>query len=172
MKIDIVKAEEQDQAIIRNLTHFYIYDLAVVMGWDCPKSGLFDGNDDLPEYWDKRPDDPAYAWPEGWRGYPYLIRVDGKLAGFALVKETGEGSFEMGEFLVLRTYGGKGIGRYVAHQLFAKFPGRWKVAEMVGNAPAQAFWRKVIGEYTNGNYEQSTSNAHGFALTVQRFASC
>lgn len=171
MNIEIVEAGEQDQTVIRNLTHFYIYDLAVIMGWDCPGSGLFDGNDDLPEYWGKRPEDPHYAWPADWRGYPYLIRVDGKLAGFALVKKTGEGCFEMGEFFILRIFGGKGIGRHVAHQLFAKFPGRWTVEEMVGNAPAQAFWRKVISEYTSGNYEESTNKAHGFELTTQRFGS-
>ena len=40
----------------------------------------------------------------------------------------------------------------VAHRLFAEFPGRWSIGQEADNYPAQAFWRKVIDAYTNGNF--------------------
>lgn len=156
-------------AIISHLVHFYIYDLSEIMGWDCPDTGLFGGCDDLPQYWGELPDDPKYAWPSSWKGYPFIIKVGKKLAGFALVRQLDTGAvYEIGEFFILRKYRNKGIGRYVACSIFDAFPGKWRAAQMVGNTPAQAFWRRVINKYTNGNSKESIGfdEAHGIELNV------
>ena len=33
-------------------------------------------------------------------------------------------------------------------------PGEWLVQQSPENAPAQAFWRRVIGEYTDGDFTE------------------
>jgi predicted acetyltransferase len=60
----------------------------------------------------------------------------------------------MAEFFVMKKYRQRGVGRKIAYQLFDRFHGVWKIAQIEENMPAQAFWRKVISEYTNGNYEE------------------
>jgi predicted acetyltransferase len=36
----------------------------------------------------------------------------------------------------------------VAHRVFDRLQGQWQVNWAEGNLPAQAFWQRVIGEYT------------------------
>jgi hypothetical protein len=88
MDIELIQADESQAEVISNLVSFYVYDLSEHMGWRCPESGRFGGQDDLPQYWGN-PVDPAYAWSEGSEGHPSVVRVDGELAGFALVKRVG-----------------------------------------------------------------------------------
>ena len=86
---------------------------------------------------------------------PFIIRVDGELAGFALVKKgVGGAPHQIGEFFVMAKFGGKGVGRAVAVDIFDRFPGHWLIHEMWNNYKAQAFWRGVINGYTNGHYEE------------------
>jgi predicted acetyltransferase len=42
----------------------------------------------------------------------------------------------------------------MARQVFDRFPGRWQVRELHNNTPAQAFWRAIIGRYTEGPFEE------------------
>ena len=58
------------------------------------------------------------------------------------------------EFFIMRKYRRRGAGGEAARRMFDLFPGRWEVSEMAANLPAQAFWRKVIGAYTNGRFEE------------------
>lgn len=175
MLVEIVEAGIDALPVIQNLITLYIYDLSEIMGWACPEHGLFGGCDELPQYWGMEPSRPEYRLPEGWQGHPFLARVDGELAGFVLVRQAGEDAhpkLEIGDFFILRKFRGKGVGRRVAHAVFDRFRGDWDVAEMVGNAPAQAFWRKVISEYTNGGFTESSGSdeLHGMELVVQSFA--
>ena len=174
MNIEILDATERDFPVIENLIAFYIYDLSEYMGWKCPESGRFGGQDNLSQYWGKMPDDPQYAWPEGTRGYPFVVRVDKQLAGFALVKQIGHGSpssYEMGGFFILRKYRRQGVGKHVARHLFDTFPGDWTIGEMRGNTPAIAFWTSAISEYTGGKYRnsQGRDHSHGFEMVYQHF---
>ena len=96
-------------------------------------------------------------WTEAKR-HPYLVRVAGKLAGFALVKtekhDDGTPYTYMAEFFIMKKYRGQGIGEAVAYWLFDHYPGDWEVSEIAQNVPAQAFWRKIIGRYTGGQFEE------------------
>lgn len=104
--------------------------------------------------------------------HSFLVRVAGKLAGFALVKENVEEDGTtytfMAEFFIMKKYRGQGIGQAVAYTLFDQFPGAWEVSEIPENLPAQAFWRKIIGRYTGGQFEEETLEDGG---VVQRFRS-
>jgi predicted acetyltransferase len=99
-----------------------------------------------------------YYWTEDTR-HPFFIRVDGKLAGFALINEycyvvKEPGTKSIAEFFVMRKYRRKGIGKSVAVQVFDRFPGKWEVIQHGENEPSKIFWEKVIREYTSGNYRQ------------------
>ncbi len=176
MRLELLPATDSDYEVVRNLVPLYVHDISEWTGWDCPESGQFGGCDDLPLYWDKPPSDPRYRWPGGWRGFPFVLRVDDRLAGFALVRRLEDGAspvFEIAEFFVLRKYRRHGIGREAAHGLFDLLQGSWEVRELLDNRPAQEFWRKVISEYTHGSFAETVEPAvtGPFQMVTQRFSS-
>jgi predicted acetyltransferase len=172
--IEIVRAEDRDFAVVQNLFPLYVHDLSEFTGWDVPDTGLFVASHLLLQYWGKKPRDARFHWPDGLRGFPFLIREDGKLAGFVLIREIAKEppGFDVGEFFVLRKFRGRGVGKGVAHRVFDMFPGNWQVRELEENTPAQAFWRRVIGDYTGGDYMETREVFPPFPneMIVQRFS--
>lgn len=146
MNIEVIPANYEYLTVVQNLARFYVYDLTEFMGWPCPESGLFGGCDEFLEDW--RND----------RNFPYVLRVEGELAGFAGVKrnEGVHGECFVQEFFILRKFRRKSVGRSIATWLFDKFPGRWRVQQLLQNSPAIDFWRAVIRDYTKGHYDENT----------------
>jgi predicted acetyltransferase len=132
-----------DKPVLRRMLELYLYDFTEFTGDDLDEHGEF-GYRYLDHYWAPDP---------GEQRFPFFIRVEGKLAGFALVRLTG-GRYSMAEFFVMRRYRHSGVGAEAARDVFARFPGRWKVAQILSNLPAQAFWRAVIGDVTGGRYAE------------------
>ncbi|MDF3935796.1 GNAT family N-acetyltransferase [Pseudomonas citronellolis] len=86
----------------------------------------------------------ALYWVEEGR-HPYLIRVDGQVAGFALVRRLSEqGLWELAEFYVAGALRRRGVGRSAAWALFAEHPGAWQLNVLTGNRDALAFWLRVV----------------------------
>lgn len=173
MHLEIKPASDADYRVVSNLARFYIYDVAEHTGWHFPADGLFDSEDRFANYWG-RPG--ARAWPPGWRGFPFLIQIDGHPAGFALLKCIADmpPTFDMGEFFIGRQHRGRGFGRRVAVHLFDRFAGCWEVREMPANKPAQAFWQRIIADYTGGAFtetQEAFAVYHGQEFIVQRFQS-
>jgi predicted acetyltransferase len=161
MQIELVRAVPSDAVKLGNLLQYYVYDLTEVV--DSALGG--DGRFVVPSL-------DAY-WTDTWR-YPHLVRVDGKLAGFALVQQrsriTGdETTWDVAEFFVMRKYRRQGVGTVVATRLFDSFRGRWEVRELKTNLAAIAFWRRVIGAYTSGNYEETLIDDERWHGPVQSF---
>ena len=82
-----------------------------------------------------------HYWSEAGR-HPFLLQVEGRWAGFALVREIPP--YDMAEFFVMRKYRRAGAGRWMAGQVFGRFPGRWQVRQQLSNGAATAFWRTAI----------------------------
>ena len=86
-----------------------------------------------------------------------LITADSRPAGFAIVNG-GPGNlppdvdFDLLDFFIAHKYRRRGVGREAARQVFARHQGRWEVAELAGNRAAIAFWNRVIGDFTGGQY--------------------
>ena len=156
VKIEVQQASLEDKPILRNLLELYEYDSSEFEPRDVDAHGLY-GYRWLDHY-----------WTESGR-YPFLVRVDRKLAGFVLVRTLDDSTYSMAEFFILRKYRRQGVGRGVAQQIFDMFPGRWNVAQMENNYSAQAFWRKVISAYTQGNYQETWSNNEEWKGPVQIF---
>ena len=143
MNIEIQEATLIDKPVLRNLLELCQHDYSEYDGEDVDEHGLF-GYRWLDHY-----------WTDAGR-YPFFIRVDGRLAGFVLVRKVdskdGRTIHSIAEFFVMRKYRRHGVGRLAARTIFDRFLGPWIVCQEDGNLPAQHFWRQVIGEYTGGKF--------------------
>ena len=173
MKIDIAAGTAEDFPVVANLFQLYAYDMSEFMGFDVGQKGSYGLPHTLRNYWGGAAGTSEHKWPEEWRGFPFLVRADDKLAGFALVKQLSDTAFDMGEFFILRKYRRTGLGAHVACAMFDRFPGTWEVRELLPNLAAQAFWRKIIAGYTNGQFEEGRKffDAYRGEFVFQRFAS-
>lgn len=149
MKINLSKATQEDKNIIQNLGRFYIYEMSRYCGflptWETPSNGLFECID-LSSYCEK-PD-----------RYAFLIKVDDELAGFVLINKAGstpDVDWNMGEFFIISKFQGKGIGSYVAEQVFNQFPGVWETSQIPENTAAIEFWNTVVSRYSHGQFEKA-----------------
>ncbi len=149
VNISLCKATKEDKDIIQNLGRFYVYEMSRYCGflqdWETPANGLFECRDLSP--YCEQPDRSAF-----------LIKVDGELAGFVLINKTGttpDVDWNIGEFFIISKFQKKGIGRYVAEQVFSQFRGVWETTQMPENKAAIDFWEKVVTHYTNGQFEKS-----------------
>jgi predicted acetyltransferase len=81
--------------------------------------------------------------------HPYLFRVKGEIAGFALVIKncpiTGRSPcWFMAEFFVLRYHRRKSIGTTAVYEILARHPGPWHIGTLKSNASAYQFWSNAI----------------------------
>lgn len=129
MRIEVVRAVDDDRTIVRQLLQLYHYDFSEFDGSDVNSHGEY-----LHRYFDE-------YWADSDR-QALLFRVDGAWAGLALVF-TGE-PHDIAEFFVMRKYRRYGVGTHAAAWIFEQYPGRWTVREQVANRAATAFWRRVI----------------------------
>lgn len=155
MKVEVTIAAFEDEPVVRRLMELYLYDFTEFLDGELNEHGEF-GYRYLDHYW---------APDAGETRVPYLIRADGKLAGFAMVRRVGTGPWKMAEFFVARMYRRHGVGSAAARDVFGRHAGDWEVHEVAANTPAQAFWRRIIGEVSGGRLDEET-NAEA---VVQRF---
>lgn len=165
--ISVTQAERHEKSIIRNLMQLYQYELASFTGMTIDPLGLFDYSY-LDHYW------TADGTATG--RVPYLIRVEGQLAGFVLKNrhshlDTQLETNNVAEFFVLKMYRRAGVGEAAARQLFAQFLGQWEIAVMRANHTAIAFWRKVVATASDGVFEEIDGARTGWDGQVLRFVS-
>src|SRR4051812_26911267 len=143
-EVSLDVATLDDAGLLSNLLELYIHDLSeafpsVEIGAD----GRF-GYSKLPLYWSE---------PE--RRFPFLIRCDARVVGFALATRGSPATddpnvFDVAEFFVLRRHRRSGVGHRAAVLLWSRLPGRWTVRVSEGNPAALPFWARVIAEFTGG----------------------
>src|SRR4029450_4856045 len=131
---------------LSRLMHIYLYDFAAIDDWAISDDGLYGNAAMIESFWS----DPRMT--------SFFVRVDGVLAGFVLVRDgayfAGDGTRDISEFFILRRHRRRGIGTEVARRVFDRFRGKWEVTQLTSNLDAQVFWRRVIGHYTDGRYEE------------------
>lgn len=154
MNPEVRSARKNEATILDQLMQSYLAEFATFESVETDASGRY-VYPFLSHYWE----DP--------NRYPFLIRVDGDIAGFALVRfevdvGTGREALDLAEFFVLPAFRRNRVGTAAARHLFDLFPGRWHVRVLKSNKNAQPFWRRVISEYTGQNYnEQAPGTAIG-----------
>ena len=137
----------------------YLYDFSEFENSDVDSHGYF-GYPYLDHYWLEK------------GRHPFLIRVDGKIAGFVLVNQNtyiSTSNWAISEFFILRKYRHHGVGKTVAFQVFDIFRGKWEVHELACNLPSQEFWRSVIAAYTDGNFTETYLSDNSSQGPIQCF---
>jgi len=159
MKIEVIQATLEDKPILQRMMEFYQYDFSEYDDSDLDSHGTF-----------------GYAWLDHyWREqgrYSFIVHVDGKLAGFVLVNQftyLSDSEWSIAEFFIMRKYRREGIGRTTAFFIFDKFRGVWEIHQLENNQPSQHFWRKVISEYTHGQYSETLLNNESSRGPIQQF---
>lgn len=139
MHIEVIAAAPEQEPILANLLELYAHDFSEFDNIELGADGRF-GYKYLSLYWEN-PDRHAF-----------LVRIDGKLAGFVLVKRGSEISgnqdvWDVAEFFIVRGYRRRGLGIKVAHEVWRAFPGRWEVRVMESNHSAKQFWERTITKF-------------------------
>jgi predicted acetyltransferase len=163
MEIRVVAAERSDKKALENLFQLYAHDFSEILPLEVDASGRFEAPS-LDVYWS----DPSR--------FPFLIRADAHLAGFALVDRKSRLSgaddvWDMGEFFVLRRHRRSGVGTKAAHRLFGMHSGEWEVRQGKANVAATSFWRAAISAFTGGTYSEELVDDERWRGPVQRFTS-
>ncbi len=144
MTVTLVDASEH-RSVVERLNQLYLYDFSEFGSRDVGPDGLYEASY-LDGFWSRQ------------GRHAFLLEVDGRHAGFALVSTPDDGAHSIEEFFVMRKYRRKGIGASAATQLLDMFPGEWKVHQFASNVAAREFWRRVIDAHTSGRF---TETAHG-----------
>jgi predicted acetyltransferase len=137
--IEIDPALREHAPILANLLELYAHDFSEFYSLNIGADGRF-GYRSLPLYWSEP------------NRHPFLVRIDGQLAGLALVKKGSEISgnpavWDMAEFFVLRGCRRRGIGTLAAQEVWRRFPGLWEVRVMQSNHLANLFWETAISDF-------------------------
>ena len=143
---ELLEVQEKDKDVIYNLMQLYTYELSFFEDETTNFQLLDNGVFKLSKYID-------LYWIEEGR-HPYILKLDGKLAGFVLERYNEDGMNEIAEFFVLNKYRKLGAGTFMANELFKKYKGKWEIRTLLKNERAQEFWRKVVKSASNGIYEE------------------
>ena len=162
-QIEVLAAQLEQEAVLANLLELYAHDFSELRDLDLGEDGRF-GYGTLPLY-----------WTEPGR-YPFLVRVDGRLAGLALVRRGSavsgeEAVWDMAEFFVVRGYRRRGVGTLVAHEVWRRFPGQWEVRVMQNNDAARRFWEGAISLFTGEESHSVAFEREGNAWVLFSFES-
>jgi predicted acetyltransferase len=151
VSLDVATAA--DAALLANLLELYAYDLSEAFpDVELGPNGRF-GYSKLSLYWSE---------PE--RRFAFLIRLGGRVAGFALAVRGSPAAddpevLDVAEFFVLRRYRRAGVGRRAALLLWDRLPGKWTVRVVERNPAGLAFWRATIAEAADATVTETTRPA-------------
>jgi predicted acetyltransferase len=137
--IEVIPATPEQEPILANLLELYMHDFSEFLDLELGPDGRF-GYSNLSLY---------RLQPNR---YPFLVRVNGRLAGLVLMKRgsaiSGNAAvWDMAEFFVVRGYRRLGIGTAIAQEVWKRFPGRWEVRVMESNDSAHRFWEHAITKF-------------------------
>jgi predicted acetyltransferase len=151
--LQVAPADHSDQPILAALLELYWHGLTVYEPADVGADGRYGWR-----YLDR------WRHSNGWR--PFLARVDGLPAGFALVRIQGH-VHVLQEFFVVRCHRRHGIGRLLAADVISQFPGAWQVSLQAANTVAAAFWQDTISRSGPVDWRRKTTAGrvvHRFTL--------
>jgi predicted acetyltransferase len=163
VNVEIIPALQKHEPILANLLELYAYDFSEFIDLKLGADGRF-GYEHLPLY-----------WKESGR-HPFLIMVNGHLAGFVFVRKGSQISadnniWDMAEFFVARSYRRLGIGMKAAHEIWKQFSGKWEVRVIDRNQKAKEFWGQAIGGFLGKTINPASFLKNGEGWHVFSFES-
>jgi predicted acetyltransferase len=153
--IELHPAQRDELQIIENLMQFYLYDFSQWLPLKLAEHGFF-RIQPLDDYWRL----PATR--------PFLLRVDGELAGFVSVDDDihlDGAEYNIGYFFVSRRFRGQGVAQFVVSALLSRLPGQWQIFHIDANRPAQRFWARVIADLSGGEFTRQQRTVNGYPCT-------
>ena len=126
---DIATANETE--VLLDLWQLYMKDLAEFRDSEVQADGRY-RDDRLRTY---------LAYEEHW---PFLIRTQGEIGGFALVRKSKPGTYVIGEFFIKFEFRRSGLGGRAVAEILQNFVGNWEIPFQEENVKAAIFWRKTI----------------------------
>lgn len=158
MNVSVDLAREEQKPVVHQLLQLYLHDFSEFAGFDLNEHGFYSYR------W------LDFYWVEDERS-PFLVTVDGKLAGFVFVRREDRPTgpcHHIAEFFIMRKYRRSGVGETVARAVFQRFPGSWTFHIDLRNGAAIPFWRKVVGRLTDGQFtERSGDSEHRIVLDFE-----
>ena len=140
--IELEKVTIEDKDKLYHLLEFALYDGSFYVDNTINDDCLFDYN-----WFDN------YFMEETRESY--FIKYENKIAGFVMINQNLkvlDNGYSIAEFLILPYCRRKHIGKQAAYKTF-ELHDSWEVQPMENNNIAYNFWRNVIKDYTNNNYE-------------------
>ena len=153
--IELRPAHRDELQTIENLMQFYMYDFSQWLPLKLDEHGFF-SIQPKDDYWRN----PATQ--------PFLIRVDGELAGFVTVDDdthTEGAQHNIGYFFLTRRFRGQGVAQFVISALLSRLPGQWQIFHIDANLPAQRFWARLIPELAGGAFTRQQRAVDGYPCT-------
>ncbi|MGX7707661.1 GNAT family N-acetyltransferase [Methylobacterium sp. Gmos1] len=161
--VALVRADPAQRPLIAQLLQLYLHDVSQHLPRESP--------------WGEVDESGLFAYPPGLDGYwgepdriPYLIRADGRVAGFVLLNARSALDLPVdhavAEFFVLRKNRRAGIGTRAAHLAIRRHPGRWEAAVSRFNPEALPFWRRTVATLSPSCLEERAGDEGD---TVLRF---
>jgi predicted acetyltransferase len=159
--LSVSKIGPESDFVLRNLFEHYVHDMTEWLEIDTKADGSY-------SY------DTSSVWENGRDAY--LAKAGESLAGFAIVGSAAEwlgdtGAHDMREFFVLRRYRRHGFGQTLATHLWDRHPGEWLVRVLEANAPAVAFWRTAVANYSRRSHKEEERVVKGRPWRFFRFVS-
>jgi len=150
------RSSERDRLWIQSVYRDYLDDLAPL------NTGIFPA---LGEVGHREPDQ-LVRWFADPSAHLFLILNEQQPAGFAMVTPGGSlsqgagarSTYRMAEFFISRPQRRRGVGRSAVRLILDRFDGTWEIIEYLRNPAAVSFWRRVVANYTGGNYEERVVN--------------
>jgi predicted acetyltransferase len=151
----------ESDLLLRNLFEHYCYDMSEWFDLDTGADGSY-------AY------DTASVW--GKEHEAYLAKIGTSIAGFVLIGSGADWLGDIGvqdvhEFFVMRKFRRRGVGQRMVTLLWNEHPGEWLVRVLEANAPALAFWRTAISDYSLGSYQEERRVIDGRSWRFFRFIS-
>lgn len=153
--IELRPAHRDELQTIENLMQFYMYDFSQWLPLKLGEHGFF-SIQQKDDYWRN----PATQ--------PFLIRVDGELAGFVTVDDdthTEGAQHNIGYFFLTRRFRGQGVAQFVVSALLSRLPGQWQIFHIDANLPAQRFWARLIPQLSGGEFTRQQRSVDDYPCT-------
>ena len=164
-KVELEACPAAKRPVIEAMFQLYVHDFSEY--WQGMEPGELQEDGRFPDYGGL-----DRYWIEPERS-AWLIRVDGHLAGFALLSASSHSGapadHDMAEFFVARKHRRGGVGFAAASQLIAPRKGRWEIAVTRANVGAQAFWRRVAAEMASGQVDEQWQDDDRWNGQILRF---
>lgn len=148
--LEKVSADKKD--VLFNLLQFALYEGSFFTGNEINDDGIF-----------------PYKWFDSYfndnNRDAYFIKDGNKYLGFIMLNDylifNNEGR-SIAEFLILPQYRRRHLGMNVVFSIFDMYRGYFEIKPI--NREAYLFWKRVINEYTSGNYLIKNDNGNEFFL--------